>query len=151
MLNSEFLSALRDSLLFVVSDADAAVNSINEQFDSAATLLAADFEMLASIPELGEQGACFMRLAVSIAARRASDGFKFGRAHTEEEIVEYFKAIFLTETSEVVYCLFFDEAGRAISCEFINEGTVTATEILPRKMLEYWRVKVSISTSLPRD
>lgn len=136
MLNSDFLSALRDSISFAVSDADAAVNSINERFDSAATLLAADFEMLASIPELGEQGACFMRLAVSIAARRISDGFKFARVHTEDEIVEYFKALFLTETSEVVYCMLFDGAGKAIACEFISEGTVTTTEILPRKMLE---------------
>lgn len=136
MLNSGFVSALRESLAFVVSDPDAAIKAITDRYSSARTLLAADFEMLSDIPELGEQGAYFIRVAFALAARRVTDGFRFGRAHTEEEILDYFKALFLTETDEAVYCMFFDEAERPIACEFINEGTVSTASVLPRKILE---------------
>ena len=136
MINSELSAALRASLSFAVPDPDAAINAINERFDSVYSLLAADFDVLADMPELGESGAYFVRVAFSIASRRVSDTFRFGRVHTEDEILDYFKAICLTETREVVYCMFFDGSGKALSCEFINEGTVGMASVLPRRMLE---------------
>lgn len=136
MINADYLEALREALSFVTKDADRAVDAIKERFDSLHTLLATDIELLSEIPELGERGAYFLRVAFALASRRITDNFKFGRAHTEEEILNYFKALYLPIADETVYCMLFDESGRVISCEFISEGTVSSTDVLPRKMLQ---------------
>ena len=136
MLNSEYLVALGEALSFVTKDSAAAVRAIDERFDSVSSLLATDVDVLSEIPELGECGAYFLRTAFAIAARRITDNFKFGRVHTEEEIVNYFKALYLPIADEAVYCMLLDGADKVISCEFISEGTVNTTDVLPRKMLE---------------
>lgn len=136
MLNADFKERLASVLAYASKDCDAAVIAIEERFSTVRSLLTASLDELSEIPGLGEQGAFLLRLSFELGARRVIDRFKFGKSHTEEEIIEYFKARFLCKTNETVYCMFLDERERAISCDFITEGTVSASDPLPRRMLE---------------
>ena len=73
---------------------------------------------------------------MSLRSRAGADSFKLGRKHTDGEIVSLFKSLFFSLPNETVYLLLLDEKGRVRSCEFVCEGTVNASSILPRKLLE---------------
>ncbi len=136
MFDAVFKEKLLNVIKYSSKDSDAAIKRIEERYGAVKALFAADLDELSDISELGEQGAYLIRICFSLASRRVTDLFKFGRIHTEEEILEYFKALFLCKTNECVYCMFFDESGRTISCDFITEGTINSTDVLPRKMIE---------------
>ena len=80
--------------------------------------------------------AIYIKLTISIASRRVTDNFKFGKKHTKEEIEEYLKALFLGKCVETVYAILFDSEGRVISCEALGDGTVNQSALLPRKLLD---------------
>ena len=136
MLNNTFKERLISVLEYSSKDPISAADEIEKRYGDERALLAADIDELCDISALSEQGAYLLRLCFAISSRRVTDRFRFGRLHTEEEILDYFKALFLSKTNESVYCMLFDEQNRAISCEFVTEGTINSTGVLPRKMLE---------------
>lgn len=77
-----------------------------------------------------------LKLAASLQSRRITDSFAFLKKHTEEEIKEYFEALFFGFTSERVYLMSLDDADRVIDCRAVGEGTVNAAGVLPRVLLE---------------
>ena len=83
-----------------------------------------------------ESLAVYIKLAVSFSARCVIDDFKFSKKHTEEEIKEYFRALFLGRSVETVYALLFDERDRVIACEILGEGTVNSSAVMPRRLVE---------------
>lgn len=84
----------------------------------------------------GENGAAFISLAAAIASRRVTEGFKAGCKYTDEELEKLVTAIFIGANVECVYMISLDGSGRFISCDFINEGTVNYSDVVPVKMLE---------------
>ncbi|MBQ7387471.1 MAG: hypothetical protein IJW03_04830 [Clostridia bacterium] len=85
--------------------------------------------------EVGASRALQIKLCACICSRRKTDKFAFGVEHCDIDIAEYFKALYIGVPVETVYAVFFDRRGRAIKCECIGEGTVNASEILPKKIL----------------
>ena len=94
----------------------------------------------ASVRELisasNEKCAFFAKILAYVTSRRVTDGFVFGKPHSSAEIAEYFKALFLGESVEKIYIMTFDSTGAVIGCNLLAEGTVTSSEILPRKAVE---------------
>lgn len=84
----------------------------------------------------GEKCAFYIKTLSSVISRRQTDKFCFGRPHTSVEKADYLKALFLGEPNENTYLLTFDRHGNTTGCHFIAEGTVSSSEILPRKALE---------------
>lgn len=123
-------------LSFEVKEPEIAAREIAERYQSIYSLSAADTDELAKLPHLGAKGAHLLHLVMSLRSRAGTDSFKLGRKHTEEEIVEFLKSLFFSLSNETVYLLLLDDKERVSSCEFICEGTVNATNILPRKLLE---------------
>lgn len=83
-----------------------------------------------------ESLAVYLKLAISLSSRCVIDNFKFSRKHTEDEIKDYFRALFLGRSVETVYALLFDERDRAIACEILGEGTVNSSAVIPRRLVE---------------
>ncbi|MBO7196371.1 MAG: hypothetical protein J6V80_03460 [Clostridia bacterium] len=84
----------------------------------------------------GESVAIFIKLLAYLTSRRYTDSFTFGRAYSSADIAEYFKALFLGESVEKIYLIGFDAKGRIIGRRLLGEGTVNASEVMPRKAME---------------
>ena len=67
--------------------------------------------------------------------------------------MQSYRSLFLGESVEKTYLLAFDSLDRLIGCELLGEGTVNASEILPRKAIEaalaYSASSVSIAHNHP--
>ena len=101
-----------------------------------AALVSADPEYIANAMDATEGLAVLPKLLGCIASRRITDRFKLGVAHTEAEIREYLIGVFIGIPVESVFMLSFDGKGRAIALDFLGDGTVNASDIWPRKMVE---------------
>lgn len=96
--------------------------------------------LAASISELidasDETTAAYIKLLAYVTSRRRTDAFSFGVKQSPAAIAEYLKALFIGESVEKTYLIGFDRQERVIGCELLGEGTVNASEIMPRKALE---------------
>lgn len=86
--------------------------------------------------EYGERCAFFLKLFAYITSRRATDRFVLGRYYTKSELAEHLKAMYLGESVEKTYLICFNANGSVIDIQMLGEGTVNASEILPRKAVE---------------
>ena len=128
--------ALSRLLAYVTDSPASAADALIGRYGGARGIASADYDELSFIDGIGERGALLLRLTAAAASRSLTDGFRFGREHTEAEIVDYFKALFAGSTNETVYAMLLDGAGRVTFCDFLGEGTVNSTSVLPRKVLE---------------
>lgn len=135
-MDAKNIERIAKILSFEVNEPEIAACEIGEKYQNVYSLAVADTDELASLSHVGEKGAHLLRLVMSLRSRAGTDSFKLGRKHTEEEIVEFLKSLFFSLPNETVYLLLLDDKGRVVSCEFVCEGTVNATSILPRKLLE---------------
>lgn len=85
---------------------------------------------------VGERTALYLKLLAYITSRRKTDRFIFGKKHSQTEIAEYLKALFLGESVEKIYILTFDSQDRVTGCELLGVGTVNSSDVLPRKAIE---------------
>lgn len=135
-MDAKTVERIAKILSFEVKDPEIAANEIAARYPDVYSLAVADTDELAALEHVGPSGARLLRLVMFLRSRTGSDSFKLGRKHTEEEIVGLLKSLFFSLTNETVYLLLLDDKGRLRSFEFICEGTVNATSILPRKILE---------------
>lgn len=84
----------------------------------------------------GEKCAFYLKILAYIVSRRETEKFILGRRHSKTQIADYLKALFLGESIEKTYLICFDEEGRTIGVNLLSEGTINASEILPRKAME---------------
>lgn len=95
---------------------------------------------MASVRELSslvsERTAVYLKLLAYVTSRRKTDKFVFGIKQSPAAIAEYLKALFLGESVEKTYLISFDRSDRIIGCELLGEGTVNASEVMPRKAIE---------------
>lgn len=85
---------------------------------------------------MSEKTACFVKLVAAIGMRNRTESFGFGRKHTDKEIGEYLVNLMGLESIEQVYALLIDKKGNTVGCEFVSEGTVCASSLTPRRLLE---------------
>lgn len=136
MQNNELYNSLLAILKYGVKEPEVVAKRLVDRYNKFASLAATEYEELCNIEGLGERGANLIRVAMAIAARRETDKFKFGIVHSEEEIASYFKGLFYSLPNENTYALMLDVAGRVTFCAHLGEGTINATSIIPRKVLE---------------
>ena len=119
-----------------VADPETVSTRLLERFGTVSKLAFADYDELLAVEGMNEAAALILRLSFSLAARCETDKFKLNVKHTEEEIVGYLKALFFSLSNETVYLLTLDSEGRVTSSEYMGEGTVNSSSVLPRKLLE---------------
>lgn len=85
---------------------------------------------------VGERTAIYIKLLAYAISRRRTDLTEFGCRYERAEIAEHLKALFLGESIEKTYLIAFDKGDRLLGIELLSEGTVSASEVLPRKAVE---------------
>ena len=131
---SDFNSKLSEVLRYCGKDSENAAQRISEAYSDFSSLAKTDPSVVNSL--CGEKCATMIRVVSAIAGRRVTDKFKFGRAHTEEEIFDFLSAYYFDIVNETVLVLPLDKQGRIISADVVVEGTVNFSGVLTRKLLE---------------
>lgn len=104
------------------------------RYHSIENTLCASAKELSAITD--EKCAIYLKLLAFITSRRRTDLVKVGGVYNKSEIAEYLKALFLGESVEKTYLIAYDGRGRFLGCELIGEGTVSASEVLPRRAVD---------------
>ena len=125
---------LSDLLGAAFGDGESMARTIAEKFKSFTELCSAPYSDIVEL--CGERAALLIKLVAAMASRRVTDSFKFGKVQSEEKIIEFLAALYLGIENETVYLLTLDCKDRVISLELVGEGTVNASGILPRKLIE---------------
>ena len=77
-----------------------------------------------------------IRLTAALTSRRITDRFKSGKRYSDEEIRELVSGLLFACSVESVYMLSFDKHGKFIAADLLDAGTVNASGVIPRKMLD---------------
>lgn len=138
MLTFDDRSAFEKLIAYSIGDdkAKECVNRLLERYGSVATLMSENVEEICRVGGVSMSVALLVKLVGYVNSRRIVDKFEFGRVHDELQIRELLSAVFLGMSVETVYALMIDEKGRTVSLEHISDGTVSSSDIIPRKVLE---------------
>lgn len=105
-----------------------------ERFGSLSAVLAADIYELEAM--LGEKIASHIKLLAYVTSRRLAEHFAIGENHSDDEISEYLKALFLGLSVENMYLLSFGETGEFLGADRLSMGSVNAAAVVPRSVVE---------------
>ncbi len=130
---------LAEILSRVFADGEEKARSLFGKFGSLIGVFEADADSIAEALSGDLRAAVYIKLCAAAVSRRGCDTFKFGRRHTEQEICEYLKYLFFGLSYETVYLLSLDREGRITASDKVGEGTVNASNIIPRKVLDLAR------------
>ena len=133
---TNFESSLKKVLSFATGTSPTAADDIIKRYRNYKSLAVAEYDELAKMPSVGQDAAMLIRLAYCLASRSRVDNFKLGVPHSEDEILEYLRAIFYCLPNETVLALLLDDEGRVTFSWVVSEGTVNASTVLPRRVLE---------------
>lgn len=153
MLEIDMRSAFEKALATSIGEekAEACTKRLLNRYGSLNTVLSASAEEIARIGEISMNTALLIKLIGYVNSRRVTDKFEFGRVHTELELRAFISAIFLGSSVESVYAVLLDDHDRTISVEHISDGTVNASDIVPRKVLELAKKKKATSVMLAHN
>ncbi len=115
-------------------DAQSRADMLINKYHTIENILCASPRELASLTD--ERCAFYVKTLAYICSRRRTDLLKNGGVYTRAEIADYLKALYVGESVEKTYLIGFDGRGRFIGCELLGEGTVTSSEVLPRKAID---------------
>ena len=90
-------------------------------------------------PELKSKISFYIETIKSITRRRRMEDFEVGENYNESKVAKYLLGLYLFESSEIVYMLFFDKRMRYIGKELVSYGTVNTSHITIRRALEISR------------
>ena len=119
------------------------VEKLLDRYGSFSTVFSEEVEDICRIGGIGKNTALLIKLIAYANSRRVTDAFRFGVEHTEIELREYIAALFLGASVESVYVLLLDDMNRVIATEHVSDGTVNASDIVPRKILDFARRRKS--------
>jgi DNA repair protein RadC len=107
-----------------------------DRYGSISTVFSECEEEICRIGGVNMSTALLIKLIAYTHSRRIVEKFEFGKEHTELELREFIAALFTGASVETVYALLLDDFGRVISADYISEGTVNISDVIPRKILE---------------
>ena len=153
MLTFDVRSAFERALSISIGDdkAKACQERLFNRYGSLATVFSEDAEEIARVGDVSMNTALLIKLIGYANSRRVTDRFELGRVHDELEIREFLLALFLGSSVETVYVILLDDCGRTISVEHVSDGTVTSSDIVPRKVLEFAKKKKATSVILAHN
>ncbi len=117
-------------------EANAAALALISRYGNLDAILSFDESRLCEVGGFGMNSAILLKLVGYVNARSVIEAAASKENLDAIELMEYIKALFLGLTVETVYLILFDSNGRIISTEYMGEGTVAASDVYPRKLLE---------------
>ena len=123
---------LRD-LASLIGIKDFAISKLTERF-TPKQIFEADGDTLAKL--VGESAACLILLVSALASRRITDRYKKQKRLSDKDTENYLIGLFFGLPCENVYMLSFSDKRELICADFISEGILNGSEILPLKLIE---------------
>ena len=114
--------------------ADEQAELLASRYGSLDTVLSLSRDIL--VRAVGESSANIIKLACAVSARGEMDRFIFGRPHTGAEIAKFLCAYLYGSPVETVSMLSLDSRGRVLGVDTVGVGTVNASDIYARRILE---------------
>ena len=132
-------SALEKALAYSIGEEKSreCIDRLLDRYGSFATAFSEDAEELCRFIGINMNTALLIKLVAYVNSRRVTDELKMGVAHTEIELHEFLSALFLGTSVETVYLLLLDSADKIVGVEYVSDGTVNSSDIVPRKVLEH--------------
>lgn len=116
--------------------ADEAAGKLIRRYGNLDTMLSCPESELCASGGFCDSAALLIKLIGYVNARRVTDEFMLKTEFNELELLEYVRALFVGLTVETVYLVLLDCRGRVISAEYMGEGTIGASDVYPRRLLE---------------
>jgi len=100
------------------------------------SLYTASFRSDRDFDGLTEKARRIIKLMGAICSRRVTDEFIVGKGYEQWEINRLLVGLFSDKPEEAVYLVCFDKNGKYLGCEYLGEGTVQASEVMPSRLIE---------------
>ena len=98
--------------------------------------LSAPTTELARIDGMNKSAANLLALTAAVNSRRVVDALPVGTKPDVDAIYRFAVGLYLSVSVETVYLMLFDGEDKFISLEYIGEGTVAASDVYPRRLIE---------------
>lgn len=115
--------------------ARAAAQRLSDEYAVADAVLSSSVGELMRIAGVPRDTALLIKLIASAESRRCRERVRLGRVYDRDTVFQYVSALFIGAECERVYLASFDKSGAITGCDFICEGTVSASDIIPRMLL----------------
>ena len=115
--------------------------ALMDRYGSVSTIFSETEDEICKVGGVNMNTALLIKLIAYVNARKITEKFEYGKVHTELELREFIGALFLGASVESVYAILLDRECRTISVEHISDGTVNASDVIPRKILEFAKKK----------
>ena len=137
-MNAKSEKLLFELLSYTASEdkARSAARALAERFTSLSDITESDFSTVKAVSSLSDAETMLLCLAAEAASRRVTDSFAFGARHSEEEITEYLKHLFIGASEERIYIMCLDKGKRVISCDLVGAGAVNSSAFSVRRLVE---------------
>ncbi len=136
---NDYTAYLRDVFAKIIApaakgNAEEPANTLLSRFGSVESVFSTPYDELEAL--VGTNVAVYLKTVAAVASRRKMQCFEFGVTHTRAEVADFFVALYMSAETEKIAVMLKDADEAIIDCKIVSEGTVNASEILPRKILE---------------
>lgn len=133
-----YVNSFAEILSYTLSDdeANSAATALISRHGNLDAILSCSENELCEIGGFGINTAILIKLLGYVNARGTIDSVKNNEKLGDLKLMEYIKALFIGLTVETVYLILFNADGGIISAEYMGEGTVSASDVYPRRLLE---------------
>ena len=94
MSQSEFQKNLASLLAATEKNPEEVAERLASRFSGVGDIAASDYYELTDVCGISRKSAILLRTVFALGARKRTEFFKFGKKHTEEEIVEFLKGLY---------------------------------------------------------
>ena len=135
--DGEITAPLRALFAFTHKDeeARALADGLIFRYGCLSTILSLSVEDMLNNSEMTLSDAVTLRIVGALLSRSVTEKFNFNLRHTEGEIADYLKALFLGEGAEKLYALFLKD-GRVTKPYLLSEGSINSVSVTPRMLID---------------
>ena len=116
-------------------EARALADGLVFRYGCLSTILSLSVEDMLNNSEMTLSDAVTLRIVGALLSRSVTEKFNFNLRHTEAEIADYLKALFLGEGAEKLYALFLKD-GRVTKPYLLSEGSINSVSVTPRMLID---------------
>lgn len=133
-------------------DVNELAHRLIKEFGSFDKVLEADYERLLAVEGVGEHTATHLKLLLeSYRYYEQQKNREAFFATSADAAINYARSLFVGETKEFCYLLCFDANMKLIKCAKVSEGSLTATPISVRRVVEIATANKAVSVILAHN
>ena len=134
-------SELSEFLSHATTDHEEKALLLSQKYHSFSAISEAPINELAEVLGQDMKTAAYIKIAIAIKSRIICNEARVEKMNDENNLSIYLTALFATCSVETVYVLSIDANGRLISADKAGEGTVNASTVMPRRIIELAKLR----------